>query len=81
MSKQLTAKLRVCASCEWIWRWGQTETDCPYCHFASYGAHYVYGKKAYKYEKTQEPWKNNQLQQYLEKLNLLVSSIKESEKI
>lgn len=38
----MIAKLRVCASCEWIFNNG---VGCPKCQFGSYGAHYVYGKK------------------------------------
>ena len=45
--------LRCCASCEWIF---VNHTDCPKCGFGSYTAHYVYGKLAYKYAKTQEPY-------------------------
>lgn len=53
-----TAKLRVCASCEWIFNKG---VGCPKCHFSSYGAHYVYGRAAYRYAKTQKPWLENKL--------------------
>lgn len=56
MSKK--AKVRVCASCEWVFR---GDCDCPKCGFASYGARYVYGNIAYSYEKTQEPWLNKKL--------------------
>lgn len=66
-SKQQLANLRVCASCEWIYRLSDplpqeklddhfTQGDCPQCRFASYGARYVYGNKAYRYALTQEPW-------------------------
>jgi len=48
-----TAKLRVCASCEFIFRGA---TECPECGFGHYGARYAYGNKAYTYEKTQEPF-------------------------
>lgn len=47
------AKLRVCASCEWVFT---GDVECPECGFGSYGAHYVYGDKAYRYKRTQEPW-------------------------
>lgn len=47
------AKLRVCASCEWVFKQG---IECPKCLFGSYSAHYVYGTKAYTYSKTQKPW-------------------------
>jgi hypothetical protein len=45
---------RVCASCEWIFR--DVLTGCPKCDFVTYSAHYVYGKRAYRYVKTQEPY-------------------------
>ncbi len=53
-----TAKLRVCASCEWVFKGG---VGCPKCHFGSYGAHYVYGNAAYRYAKTQKPWLENKM--------------------
>lgn len=56
-----SAKLRTCASCEWIFDDG---VGCPKCGFGSYGAHYVYGKLAYRYKVTQEPWKNKKLAKY-----------------
>ena len=59
MSKH-TAVLRVCASCEWVFRKAVC-TDCPKCGFASYGARFVYGDKAYSYERTQRPWKDKKL--------------------
>lgn len=51
MSKH--AKLRACASCEWIFRNG---VECPKCGFVSYGARCVYGDKCYTYEHNQKPW-------------------------
>jgi hypothetical protein len=63
MSKH--AKLRVCASCEWIFRDG---IDCPKCGFDSYGARYVYGDVCYKYERTQQPWLDEKLCKYELKL-------------
>ena len=62
----MKAKLRVCASCEWIFSEGVT---CPKCHFGSYGAHYVYGHKAYYYAKTQRPWKEKKMFKYEMSLN------------
>lgn len=59
MSKKV--KLRVCASCEWIFK---EEGMCPKCGFASYGARYVYGNIAYTYAKTQEPWKRKKMKKY-----------------
>lgn len=52
------AKLRVCASCEWIFTGG---LECPKCQFCSYGARFVYGRKAYTYQVTQEPWKSKKM--------------------
>jgi dihydrofolate reductase len=68
--KQQTRKnpavLRVCASCRWIFRWepGTEDKGCPKCQFGHYGARYVFGKKAYRHEKTQEPWKQDKLWKY-----------------
>lgn len=57
-SAQQRAKLRCCASCEWVYK---GPGDCPQCGFASYGARYVFGDKAYRYQYTQEPWKRRAL--------------------
>jgi|GEM_PF-4442416 len=59
MPKQ--AKLRVCASCEWIFR---DSISCPKCGFGSYGARSVYGDKCYKYESTQQPWLDKKMFAY-----------------
>lgn len=61
----MKAKLRVCASCEWIFNDG---VGCPKCQFGSYGAHYVYGKKAYRYALTQQPWYDRKMAEYSCKL-------------
>lgn len=63
MSKK--AKLRVCASCEWIFNEG---VECPKCGFGSYGARYVYGDKAYRYKNTQQPWLDKKVSDYTIKL-------------
>lgn len=47
------ARLRVCASCEWLFDVG---VECPKCGFGSYGARFVCGDAAYRYKHTQEPW-------------------------
>ena len=61
--KQKDANLRVCASCEWVFL--RTESSsCPKCGFAHYGARFVYGDKAYRYAKTQEPWIKRKLEKY-----------------
>jgi hypothetical protein len=57
MPNQRTAKLRVCARCEWIYK-TTTISECAACGFASYGARWVFGDKAYRYAKTQKPWKD-----------------------
>jgi predicted nucleic acid-binding Zn-ribbon protein len=60
------ARLRVCASCEWIFTVDNQHLDggCPKCGFAHYGARYVYGDKAYRYAETQEPWRNKKVTAY-----------------
>ena len=60
-----SAQLRVCASCEWIWK---GLTACPKCEFVSYGAKSVYGMKAYRHAKTQQPWKDKKMFEYEQKL-------------
>ncbi len=69
--KQKDAKLRVCASCEWIFtdkRHAKTG-GCPKCGFAHYGARYVYGDKAYRYAITQKPWFDKKMSDYSYKLS------------
>jgi len=74
-SAQQRAKLRVCASCEWIYqlgnpsnpKWEHTHPEeefngCPKCGFASYGARFVYGSQVYRHAQTQEPWIKKKLQ-------------------
>lgn len=67
------AKLRVCASCEWIFEYDPQgglygDGDCPKCGFAHYGARYVYGDTAYKYKYTQRPWLDKKVKTYTSKL-------------
>lgn len=62
-----SAKLRICASCEWIFR---SYDACPKCGFGHYGARAVVGDKCYAYETTQEPWINKQVKAYRLKLML-----------
>jgi hypothetical protein len=62
MTRKL-AKLRVCASCKWIFS-NKHIDGCPKCSFAHYGAHYVYGNKAYYYQYSQKPWKDKKLIEY-----------------
>jgi hypothetical protein len=78
-SPQQRANLRVCASCEWVYK---GHGDCPKCGFASYGARYVYGRRCYDYINTQEPWVNKKLADYAGKLRAEVAGIQvESSKI
>ena len=63
------AKLRVCASCEWIFN---KFYSCPKCKFGSYSAHLVYGNKCYEYAKTQEPWKERILTKISENLDKII---------
>lgn len=61
LSPQQRANLRCCASCKWIY---EGAGDCPKCAFASYGAHYVYGNKAYRYKVTQKPWLEGKIDEF-----------------
>jgi hypothetical protein len=64
-SPQQRAKLRVCMSCEWIF---EGDCDCPRCGWASYGARFVFGDKAYRYKVTQQPWMDRKLTAYKSEL-------------
>lgn len=58
MTSTKNANLRVCASCEFIYREPGESEVCPMCSYgATFGARSVYGDKCYKYEETQEPFK------------------------
>lgn len=61
MTTQSKAKLRVCASCEWLYK---SLDECPKCGWVSYGARYVYGDICYRWTKTQYPWKRKKLTDY-----------------
>lgn len=63
-----TARLRVCASCEWIFKEPNIMDVCPKCGFAHYGARWVYGNKYYRYAETQQPWIDKKLTDYTHKL-------------
>ena len=65
--KQNDAKLRVCASCEWVFKLDNND-GCPKCGFAHYGARYVYGNKAYRYAVTQQAWFDKKMSDYAHKL-------------
>lgn len=67
------AKLRVCASCEWIFKYGDNVEEpvcCPKCGFGSYSARYVYGDICYKYRHTQKPWRDKKLGNYTVRLDI-----------
>lgn len=66
------ASLRVCASCEWVFTGG---VECPKCQFGSYGAHWVYGRAAYRYQRTQKPWFDKQM---AKRANELTREIREA---
>jgi hypothetical protein len=55
---QQSADLRCCASCEFIYSHKEfyKPKGCPVCGFATYGAYYVHGKRAYSYKKSQKPF-------------------------
>lgn len=67
------AKLFVCASCEWIFKVKSKDGGCPMCEFGYYSAHYVYGKKAYTYHRTQKPWKDRLLSNYSYELDTKIA--------
>jgi len=62
------AKLRVCASCEWIFKLQELPMECPKCGFAHYGAYYVYGNQAYQHARTQHPWVERKVRGYRDEL-------------
>jgi len=77
--KRGNAKLRVCASCRWIFI-NNKETDlqgCPKCGFGHYGAWWAYRNAAYRYKKTQKPWLENKVSEYTFKL---LEEIEDSQK-
>jgi hypothetical protein len=64
-SQQQRAALRICMSCEWIYK---GIDGCPKCQMPSYGARFVYGDRAYKYAKSQKPWFDRKMAEYAGKL-------------
>jgi hypothetical protein len=74
MSKH--AKLRVCASCEWIYKTPDPFQPCPKCNFVSYGARYVYGDKCYSFLKNQKPWFDKKILDYQIKLEKEIRDVK-----
>lgn len=73
---QRTAPLRCCARCMWIFTWepGTPCPECPQCAFGHYGARHVFGDKAYRYAKTQQPWYDRQMEKHSEKLRAVITS-------
>jgi predicted RNA-binding Zn-ribbon protein involved in translation (DUF1610 family) len=72
------AKLRVCASCKWIFKQeGPEVIACPKCGFGHYSAHNVYGKQAYRYAVTQKPWRDGKLALYDHTLFLEIMAAKQ----
>ena len=73
-----TADLRVCMFCEFIFKLSK-QSYCPICSFGisggTYGAYYVYGKKAYKYYKTQEPFKIKKIAEFESKLDKIIYGV------
>ena len=73
--KQKDAKLRVCASCEWIFVRIREDEGCPKCGFAHYGARFVYGNRAYRYLRTQKPWFTRKMNEYACELHKEISKV------
>jgi len=72
-SRQQKAKLRTCASCEWI---HEGFEGCPKCGFGTYGARWVYGDAAYRHKHTQAPWKKKKLDSFEATLNREIEEAK-----
>lgn len=69
-SAQQRAKLRICASCEWVFHISTAKDGgCPKCGFAHYGARWVHGNKAYQYRYSQRPWVYQKMDRFLSELN------------
>ena len=80
LSRKQKATLRVCASCEWIYKKDERSSDCPRCGFSSYAARHVYGDKCYHYFKTQKPWLEKELFRYEMELRREIPEIKKTPK-
>lgn len=63
-------------SCEWIFKsdFSDEYNACPKCGMGHYGARYVYGDSAYRYSKTQAPWKRKKLAAFDWKLEKEIQS-------
>ncbi|ALY07066.1 hypothetical protein VmeM32_00075 [Vibrio phage vB_VmeM-32] len=73
MSK--TAKIRVCATCEWIFD-STISNQCEMCHnsVGSYGARWVYGKNYLTLYKNQTPWREKQLAKSMFRIDQEISA-------
>jgi hypothetical protein len=67
-SPQQRAKIRICASCEWVYS-REVSDECPICGFASYGARYVLGKNYHKELTRQQPYRDRKEFNFLCKLD------------
>jgi len=69
-SRQKTAALRICSSCEWVFERPVQPVGpvgffgCPKCGGASYGARWVLGPSCYRVKKTQDRWLKRKLEDY-----------------
>lgn len=73
------AALRVCASCEWIFS-GERHAEtggCPKCGWAHYGAHFVFGRNAYRHAVSQKPWLRNRMAKRAEELHREIAATNE----
>ena len=69
----IRARLRCCASCEWIFKLKDNEGrghdtsvgECPRCGFGHYGAVSCFGNRAYRYARTQEPYVKRRVDKYI----------------
>ena len=84
---QYRAKLRICASCRWIFKLNNKvhpETGgCPKCGFGHYGAYWAMGRKVDRYQYSQEPSKQAKVSSYIGSLDREIeetNSIKDPDK-
>ena len=67
--------LMVCASCEYIFSQKEFDSvECPVCSFGSYYAVDVYGKAAYRYKKSQKPFRDKKVAQAVCSANIEVNA-------
>lgn len=71
------ALVHTCPSCKLVFRVGEKEISpvCPGCgEEHTYSARSVFGKQAYRYEKTQQPWKTEQIRVFSRDLTAMVNN-------